>query len=249
MNDTVKPTEDDQAKNQTSELDNLRIEYETTSRLLSDKKDAANRAQLSYSPFQNKLEELRQARDRLNEKNRKTRKDIKDNEDLLRYLKGILSKDETDVSNIRTEIKNLERKAKPFQLPYQQAWSEYLKLKKSLDEIKKKITEMEIRMHHLGSKEKETQDISSKPNQKRLEVFYAIILIIILVAVPAISFVFSLPLYGAVIIFVCALLGVWVLSAIQLRNDGKLSEENFLTLMIETIKQIPELLKGIAKRW
>jgi len=236
MNVPVKNQKNGQAENQTNELDDLKIELETTNRLLAEKESALKKDHLSYFPFQHRLEELKQARDRLNDKNRKTRKDIKDTDDHLRYIKWVLSKDESEASRIRTEIESLKRKAKPFEVPYQHAYSEYLKLKKSSDELKKKITEIEVRSRSWGNK------------QKRLEIFYVVVLIIILIALPAISFVFSLPWYVAVVIFVCALFGVWVLSAIQLRNDGKLSEENFLKLMLEAIKQIPELLKGISRR-
>ena len=235
MDTSVKPTKNDQIESQTNDLNDLKIEYETTNRLLIEKENTLKKVQLGYSPFQHKIEELKQARDRLNEKNRKTRKDIKDAEGHLQYLKWVLSKDENEASKIRAEIESTKRQSKPFETPYQQVYSEYLRLKKSADELKRRITEIEVRLRPQSVK------------QMRLEIFYVIVLIIITVVLPAISFIFKLPWYVAVIIFVCALLGVWVLSAIQLRNDGKLSEENFLKLMLEAIKQIPELLKGLAK--
>jgi len=50
-------------------------------------------------------------------------------------------------------------------------------------------------------------------------------------------------LTGVGVAIIGALLALGVLGAIQLRNDDRLSEESFLTLMIESYKRLP-LLRG-----
>ena len=225
-----------QTDNQTTELENLKIEFETTKRLLAEKNKVLKKVHSDYHPFLHKIEELKQSRDRLNEQNRKTRKDIKDREDYLQHLRWELSQNENEVSAVRAEIESIKRKAKPFELPYQQAHSEYLKLQKHLDELNKRIKEAEVRLHPYSI------------NRIWSMAFPAIILVLVLAILPTLILLFDLPWYVAVIIFVCALFAVVLFSAIQLRHEGKLSEENFLKLIIETIKQIPDLLKGILKR-
>jgi len=225
-----------QADTQATDLEKLKIEFEATKRLLAEKEKVLKKVHSDYHPFLRRIEELKQSRDRLNEQNRKTRKDIKDTEDHLQYLRWQLSQKENEASTVRAEIESVKKKAKPFELPYQQAQSEYLKLQKHFDELNKQIKEAEVRLHPYSL------------NRIWSMIFPVIILVLVLVVLPAIILFFRLPWYVVVIIFVCALLAVLVISAIQLRREGKLSEDNFVKLVVETIKQIPELLKGIAKR-
>ena len=229
-------TDNVKVEKQTTDLENVKIEFETTKRLLAEKEKVLKKVHSDYHPFLRRIEELKQSRDRLNEQNRKIRKDIKDTEDHLRYLHWQLSQKENEASTVRAEIESVKKKTKPFELPYQQAQSEYLKLQKHFDELNRQIKEAEVRLHPYSL------------SRVWSIVFPVVILILVLVVLPILILFFKLPWYVTIIIFVCALLAVLVFSAVQLRHEGKLSEENFVKLVVETIKQIPELLKGIAKK-
>ena len=52
------------------------------------------------------------------------------------------------------------------------------------------------------------------------------------------------PWYIIPIVFIFGILGVGVIGAFILRYNGELSESNFLTLIIETYKRIPLLIRG-----
>jgi predicted nuclease with TOPRIM domain len=226
-------------ENQQNRLDSLRIEYETANRVLLAKEKALRTDHSPYFALDHRIDQLKASRDRLNEKNRKTRKDIKEAEDRLQQLKYLLNQDESDVSQIRARIETLKRELKPFETPYQQAYLEYYRLQKSAEELHRKITEIEVTQ--------EAQQASKRLAQKKIELFYAILLLAIVIVISAISYFFRLPWYVPTVGFVCGLLGIWVVSAIQLRSEGKLSEENFTKLMLEVVRQIPGLLRGFIK--
>jgi hypothetical protein len=46
------------------------------------------------------------------------------------------------------------------------------------------------------------------------------------------------------VVLIAGLLGIAIVGAFQLKNDQRLSDESFLTLMIESFKRLP-LLKGV----
>jgi chromosome segregation ATPase len=147
MGAPVNSPKNEKFENRTSDIEDLKIEFETTKRLLAEKEKLLKKVHSEYHPFLHRIEELKQSRDRLNEKNKKTRKDIKDTTDYLRRLEWVLSQNVNEADAVRAEIESAKRKAKPFDLPYQQAHSEYLKLQKHLDELNKKIKEAEVRAH------------------------------------------------------------------------------------------------------
>ena len=71
--------------------------------------------------------------------------------------------------------------------------------------------------------------------------FYLFAAVVILALLAVISN--TIPSYALAVVFIGGLLAIAIVGALQLRNDDTLSEENFVTLMIETFKRMP-LLKG-----
>jgi hypothetical protein len=47
------------------------------------------------------------------------------------------------------------------------------------------------------------------------------------------------PIWALPVILIGGLLGISIVGALQLRNDDKLKEEHFVTLMIESFKYLP----------
>lgn len=104
------------------------------------------------------------------------------------------------------------------------------KLHQSLFEKSKNITNTTI--------------VNNKNNPWISGSFYLTVVIVILVALATISnfvqwYVFPIVLIGSILI-------VGIIGALQLQNDEKLKEENFLTLMVETYKRLP-LLRNSTK--
>lgn len=73
--------------------------------------------------------------------------------------------------------------------------------------------------------------------------FYLVVFIVVIAALLAVSLVVAhlLPVYVIPIVIVGGLLAVSVIGAFQLRQDDRLSEENFLKLMSLSFKYFPRL--------
>jgi hypothetical protein len=74
--------------------------------------------------------------------------------------------------------------------------------------------------------------------------FYLALFIIIISAIVVIAKL--LPFYTLPVIIIATMLLFSVVGAFQLRNDDKLSEKNFLELMLLAFKNIPFLIKKSA---
>ena len=84
--------------------------------------------------------------------------------------------------------------------------------------------------------------IANKPSLWSTGGFF-LLAIVVITAMAAIISAY-VPWYIIPIVFIFGILGVGVIGAFILRYNGELSESNFLTLIIETYKRIPLLIRG-----
>ncbi|MCR8560854.1 hypothetical protein KXD93_24565 [Mucilaginibacter sp. BJC16-A38] len=84
-----------------------------------------------------------------------------------------------------------------------------------------------------------TQDISKKNNPWLSGSFYLFVLIVVIITIAVIAK--FLPWYSLPIIVIGSILIIGVIGALQLRNDGELSEDNFIKLMVASYKRLPLL--------
>jgi hypothetical protein len=75
--------------------------------------------------------------------------------------------------------------------------------------------------------------------------FYLVTAIVGFLAIGAM--IYFLPWYASPLAIIGVILIISVIGALQLRNDDRLSEKNFLELMVETFKRLP-LLKNFSKK-
>lgn len=110
---------------------------------------------------------------------------------------------------------------------------------KTTDEVKASAAEVvnspsleSVSSHH---------SIQQKSNPWISGSFYVLAFVVVMTVLAVISS--SLPWYSVGIVFIGGLLAFSIISALQLRDDKNLSEENFIKLMLEALKQLPSLLK------
>jgi Flp pilus assembly protein TadB len=72
--------------------------------------------------------------------------------------------------------------------------------------------------------------------------FYLLALVAILALLLVAGAV--LPVWALPVVVIGGLLGVAVIGALQLRQDERLSQKNFMELMVMTLARLPLLLKG-----
>ncbi len=87
-----------------------------------------------------------------------------------------------------------------------------------------------------------TQTMDKKNNPWHSGSFYLFAFLAVLAALVVSAF--YLPAYAIPLVIIAALLALSVLGAFQLRNDDRLSDKSFLSLMGMSLKQLPFLRKS-----
>jgi hypothetical protein len=103
----------------------------------------------------------------------------------------------------------------------------------------------------VGTNEDDGRDIPKliAPRRDRISMppgmFYVVVLCVIMVLIAVIAM--KIPWYVLPIVIIGGLLSLVIIGAFRLREDEKLSQSNFLMLLIESFKRMP-LLKNIISR-
>lgn len=76
--------------------------------------------------------------------------------------------------------------------------------------------------------------------------FYMLLFVVVMTTFAAIGK--SVPVVILPVVIIGSLLAIGIIGAYQLRSDDSLSQKNFLTLILETYKQLPLLRKNNQKK-
>ena len=254
------PNSGDSLENKRQEIAKLHAEYLATQELVSEKQKKLNELRESAEKHEISIEQLVERRDNLNTTIREQRKKEEDSRIYLNYITAQLTKNKNTVIEVRKEVGKARRLAEPVFSAYQFAHDEFLKTERMFKEISQKLREAQLEYQLKGGEvsSKEIVTVPSTPeNSSNTQVethnnpwvsgsFYVFAVVVIMTLLAVISS--SLPWYSVGIVFVGGLLTVSIIGALQLRNDKRLSEANFIKLMIEAIKQLPSLLNSAKEK-
>jgi hypothetical protein len=250
------PNSNDSLETKRQEVAKLHAEYLATQELVAEKQKKLNELRESAEKHETSIEALAERRDNLNATIRDQRKKEEEAKIYLNYITAQLTKNKNTVTEVRKEVTKARRLADPVFSARQFAHDEFLKTERMFKEISQKLREAQLE-YQLKGGEVPLQEIvilpSTPENQSGTQVethnnpwvsgsFYVFAIVVIMTLLAVISS--SLPWYSVGIVFVGGLLAVSIIGALQLRNDKKLSEANFIKLMIEAIKQLPSLLNS-----
>jgi internalin A len=122
-----------------------------------------------------------------------------------------------------------------------------------IEELSTRIERRERDLNERGLSKRMAEEVAPRPAAPRPKnnpigsiLSYALVFVILLVAIVAAAIAISrwVSVIAGVmtgVIIIAALLAIGVVGAMQLRNDDRLSEDNFLKLMIESYKRLPLL--------
>jgi hypothetical protein len=239
-------------------LQKLTAEYLAIRELAKEKQQQVETLIPDREKIYMKIYDLESYRDDLNTTVRHQRKEVREADKALQgaqadlaYAQSELIKYEVAVDEARKQVARAKRTAKPFANLWRSAQTELQNTKKMLAEtfehVKAAQQEYLLAGGKLTSEEKSIsppEDLTkgNQTNPWLSGTFYLFALIVIIGIIVFLNYL-SLQWYmilGAVII---ALFGLLIIAALQLRNDKNLSEENFVKLMLEVIKQLPLLRK------
>lgn len=247
-------SKDDSLELKRQEVAKLLAEYSATQELVAEKQKRFNELSQYTEKHDGTITRLSEHRDNLNAVIRDQRKKVQDTQSYLVYITAQLKKNEETVANVRKEVIKAKRIAQPVFSAYEFAHDELLKAERMFKEISQKLRESQLD-YQLKGGDLPSQEIvkipstSENSSDTQSEIknnpwvsgsFYVFAIVVIMTVLAVISS--SLPWYSVAIVFASGLFAVSIIGALQLRNDKKLSETNFIKLMVEAMKQLPSLL-------
>jgi len=227
------------------ELEQARAEYRYSIEKLHEAKQRVNGLRSEYGEFQAYQNDRVVRRDSVNAQLRETRREI-----------GNLEK---SLSATRTRLGQLEllakREVRPAALRAARASEEALgrlrwaerqldRIEEAADLATEKTKAAEI-AYRLAGGRLSRQEMLAESNPWKSGSFYLVALVVILATLAIIAT--NLPWYAVGTVIVGGIIALSILGAFQLRQDARLSQENFLKLMIETFKRLPLLTPSTSE--
>jgi hypothetical protein len=232
-----------------NELETARKEYFAVAELVQQRKKEVNEAWEVFGQYVDEQNNLVAERDSLNIELREKRKAIKQRELDLANAKEELRELEEVTENIRKEIPKTKGKLTQAYQDHESAKRRVSEAAGSLDLVTQKVREAEaVFLAAGGNLPKKELLILEEPNDKNRQnpwisgSFYVIAVVLLMTVLAVISA--NVPWYALIFVIIGGLLTIAIVGALQLRQDERLSEENFITLMIESIKRL-SLLRGL----
>ncbi len=225
------------------ELEQARKEYYAAVELVHKEEREVNDIWEVFGEYVILKNNLTERRDLLNEDSRKKRKEIRTIEKQVEVAQEELEDLEVAVKEVRREIPKVKRKLDQAFLGHKSAEAKSVEAEQLMELATQKLKDAEVAFQAAGGILQERKVVDQPTLQKNNPwisgSFYLFAIVVIMTLLAVISA--NVSWYALVVVFVGGLLAIAIVGALQLRNDETLSEENFLTLMIESFKRIPLL--------
>jgi hypothetical protein len=227
------------------ELEQTRNEFVIANEYAAEKRFIADECREEYNKQIHSQEFFVNRRDQLNQQLQYQRKYTRQIEKDLQVAREELSNLDEEVKKTRNYVRQTKKSANEAYTNFEFARTEQSNAESTLAEITQRLKQAEAEFRAAGGRlpqDKVTAiELKDRTNPWIAGSFYLFAVVVLMTLLAVISV--NVPFYVLVLVFIGGLLTIAIIGALQLRNDRSLSEENFLILMVESLKRIP-LFRG-----
>jgi hypothetical protein len=232
----------------------LRAEYLAAQEIVQEKQRKIESLRPQHEKLDASIFTLIESRDELNALIKEQRKQVREADEAVREAESNLADAqshladyETAVGEARKRVDKARRDAKPFFNLWRSVQNELEDAEKELavafQRVKAARQEYILAGGQLTSEEKSISSPKFATTDNRANpwlsgTFYLFALVVVIGIIVFLNYL-SIPWYTTVAVVIIALFALLIIAALQLRNDSNLSEENFIKLLLEVIKQLP----------